>query len=154
MILDRLENADAHKTLSPEVALAFDYLRRTDLSQLANGRHDIDGDRVYAIVQRYVPKPPKEGKWEAHQKYLDIQYMASGSERMGHAPLRAGLPVERPYDPQGDAALYHVDGKLFVVPEGSFAIFAPEDIHSPGLALEVSGGEVCKVVVKCRLASC
>jgi YhcH/YjgK/YiaL family protein len=153
MILDRLENADAHTTLGPEVAVAFAYLRRTDFSKLANGRYDIDGDRVYAIVQRYVPKPLKEAKWEAHQKYLDVQYMASGSERMGCAPLRAGLPIERPYDPKGDAALYRVDGKLFVVPQGSFAIFAPEDIHSPGLALENPGGEVCKVVVKCRLAN-
>ena len=153
MILDRLENAGRHDALGADVALAFDYLRRTDFSQLPEGRYELDGDRVYAMVQRYQPKPLAEALWEAHRRYLDVQYLAEGSERMGCAPLDDELPVQQNYDPQKDAALYHADGEFFVIHAGSFAIFTPHDVHAPGLAVDGSdvSGRVCKVVVKCRL---
>jgi biofilm protein TabA len=153
MILDRLENAKMHCTLGAEVALALDYLRRTDFSQVPNGRYELDGDRVYAIVQRYRTKPRGDAKWEAHRQYLDVQYVASGSERMGYAFLHDGLTVEQNYDPKNDCILYDADGDFFAVPAGSFAIFAPHDIHSPGVSMDGPDalGEVCKVVVKCRV---
>ena len=139
--------------LGADVALAFDYLRRTDFSQLPEGRYELDGDRVYAMVQRYQPKPLAEALWEAHRRYLDVQYLVEGSERMGCAPLCDGLPVQQDYDPQKDAALYHADGEFFVIHAGSFAIFTPHDVHVPGLAVDGPdvSGRVCKVVVKCRL---
>jgi YhcH/YjgK/YiaL family protein len=153
MILDRLEHAEQYGNFSKELAMAFDYLRRTDFSKAGVGRHEIDGDRVFAIVQRYCPKPWAEAKWEAHQQYLDVQYMVTGGERMGYAPLVDGLKVEKDYDSQKDYAMYYATGDLIAVREGSFAIFAPQDIHAPGLAMDAAGAanEVCKVVVKCRL---
>lgn len=152
MILDRLENAHLHHALGAEVAMALAYLRRTDFTGVPNGRHELDGQRVYAVVQRYRPKPPAEAKWEAHRQYLDVQYMAQGSERMGCTPLCDGLTVRQTYDPQQDCALYDANGELFTLQAGSFVIFTPHDVHSPGLAIDgADTGEVCKVVVKCRL---
>jgi YhcH/YjgK/YiaL family protein len=154
MILDRLENAEKNGTLAPEVAMAFEYLRRTDFSQVPNGRYELDGDRVYAVVQRYRPKPLADAVWEAHRNYLDVQYVAEGSERMGWAPLHDGLTVRQSYDPQKDFILYHADGEFFTVHAGGFMIFAPHDVHAPGVAIDGADAsdEVCKVVVKCRVA--
>jgi biofilm protein TabA len=154
MILDRLENAERHGSLGAEIALAFDYLRRTDFTGVASGRYTLDGDRVYAIVQRYRPKPLADALWEAHRRYVDVQYMAAGSERMGCTPLQDGLTIQKGYDPDGDAILFRADGELFRIDAGSFVIFTPDDVHAPGLAIDGpdSAGEVCKVVVKCRLA--
>ncbi len=152
MILDRLENADEYRPLGANVAAALDYLRRTNFSQMPAGRQEVDGDRVFAVVQRYRPKPLAQIVWEAHRQYIDVQYVAAGMERMGYAPLGDELRVRRPYDAEKDAILFDADGQLFVVSAGQFAVFAPRDVHAPGLATELSddAAEVCKVVVKCR----
>lgn len=154
MILDRLENVGLYTGLSAEIAMALDYLRRTDFSQVPDGRYELDGDRVYALVMRYKPKPVAEAGWEAHRNYLDVQYVAAGIERIGYAPLIDGLPARQAYDADKDFILYDAKGDLFEVPAGSFAIFGPRDVHAPCL-VTASGeapAEVQKVVVKCRVA--
>ena len=170
MILDRLENADLYRAIGANIAAALDYLRRTDFSQMPVGRHEVDGDRVFAIVQRYRPKPLAQIVWEAHRQYIDVQCLAAGSERMGYLPLADSLSVRQPYDPQKDAVLFDADGQLFTMSPGDFAIFAPGDVHAPGLAIDSadaalkgtvpfsltrksgqSPAEVCKVVMKCRV---
>ena len=155
MILDRLQNAEMYKGLGKEIAAALDYLRRTDFSKLSEGRYDIDGDRVFAMVQRYQTKPTTKLAWEAHRRYIDVQYVAEGCERIGYATLSETTSVEKAYDSENDYVLYKATGDLFTVSAGSFAIFAPQDLHAPCLA--VGGPEtlapVCKVVVKCRVGS-
>ena len=152
MIVDRLENADVYRGLDTRIAAALDWLRRTDVSSLADGKHVLDGERLFAIVQRYRPKPAAEARWEAHRLYTDVQYLAAGAERMGWAPLSEALPVTQPYDPQKDVVFFDARGELLTVCQGQFTIFFPRDVHAPGLAGEVaSGEEVVKVVVKCRV---
>ena len=48
--------------------------------------------------------------WEAHRKYIDVQYIVDGSERMGYTYLRSELVVREPYDPQKDFAFYEAAG--------------------------------------------
>lgn len=154
MILDRLEHACMYRPLSVEIARALDYLQQTDLAALADGRYELDGERLFAIVQRYRPKPVAEAMWEAHRRYVDVQYIVSGCERMGIAFLRSDLPVQQPYDPHKDIIFFETTGDLITVPAGSFTIFTPHDIHAPSLA--PAAGEpdapVCKVVVKCSVS--
>ena len=154
MILDRLENAGLYRPLGKEIALALDYLCRTDFSQTPNGRYELDADRVFALVQRYRPKPLAEARWEAHRQYVDVQYVVQGFERIGYTPLVDGLPVQQAYDSQKDVVFYNAKGDFLTVSAGSFAIFTPHDVHAPGVASDLAeaASEVCKVVVKCRVA--
>jgi biofilm protein TabA len=121
---------------------------------LPEGKHVIDGERIFALVQRYHPKPAGEATWEAHRRYIDVQYIVEGAERIGYAALGDGLKVTTPYDAEKDAAMFDARGDLFEVPAGAFAIFMPQDVHAPGLLSSTSVGiaTVKKVVVKCRLA--
>jgi YhcH/YjgK/YiaL family protein len=153
MILDRLENVGLYRPLGANIALALDYLCRTDFSQMPVGRHEVDGDRVWAVVQRYRPKPPAQAVWEAHRQYVDVQYVAAGTERMGYVPLSDGLSVRQPYDAEKDVILFDADGQFFNLSAGDFAIFTPHDVHAPSLApgLPADSAEVCKVVMKCRV---
>lgn len=153
MIIDRLDNAAAYRGLGPRIAAALEYLRTTDFSKLPDGKQVIDGDRVYAMVQRYRPKPLGEAKWEAHRQYIDVQYLVSGVERMGYATFGDQLPVVHAYDSEKDYALYETWGDLFEVRPGFFVVFMPQDVHSPGLAVDLPRGatDVLKVVVKCRV---
>jgi len=154
MILDRLEHARMYRSVAVDIARALDYLQETNLRKLANGRHTLDGERLFAIVQRYRPKPAAEARWEAHRKYIDVQYIVDGCERMGYTYLRNELVVETPYDAQKDIIFYQAQGDLLEVPAGSFVIFTPHDVHAPGLTTErpAATREVCKVVVKCRVS--
>lgn len=152
MIRDRIENAEPYGRLGRGIAQALEWLRTTDCTKLAQGKHDIDDQRVFAVVQRYVPKPLAEAAWEAHHRYIDVQYVAAGSERMGCTPLGPGMKISKPYDPHQDLVFYETDGDLLVFRTGEFAIFTPQDVHAPGLA--PAGGpadEVIKVVVKVRV---
>ena len=151
MNLDRLENAGFYHSLGPGLKRAFEYLARTDFVQVPDGRYPLDGDELFAIVQRYQPKPLAAAMWEAHRKYIDVQYVAEGIERMGYAPLDDRLPVRQDYDPQRDLVFYDAQGDLFEVPAGLFVIFTPQDVHAPSLASGQAdpAQPVCKVVVKC-----
>jgi YhcH/YjgK/YiaL family protein len=152
MIKDRIENAAAYEPLGPAIAEALSYLRTTDFAKLDLGKHEIDDQRIFAIVQEYQPKKLSEAKWEAHHRYIDVQFVARGTERMGHLSLLDGPKVSTPYDPHKDVVFYEPRGDLMVFNQGDFAIFTPQDVHAPGLAIDgPSGGTVLKVVVKVRV---
>lgn len=153
MILDHLEHAAMYRSLGPRIAAAMDYLKSTDFSKMVEGRYELDGDRLIAIVQRYETRPHSQVIWESHRRYVDVQYLVAGKEQMGYAKLCPTLTVKQPYDNDADAALYDVQGSLFEVTPGQFAIFAPQDVHAPGLAAgsPPQPGEVLKVVMKCRV---
>lgn len=149
MIFDRIERTSYYRGLSPRIAAALDYCRSTDFAKVAPGRHEIDGPRLSAIVQRYRTKPLSQAVWEAHRKYIDVQYVVDGAERMGYLPLTAGLSVKQPYDPQTDAAFYAAWGDLLEVHAGCFTVFFPHDVHAPSLVATIGEpSEVLKVVVK------
>lgn len=153
MILDSLAQAKLYRTLGTRFAAGFDYLAATDLLALADGRYEIQGSDVFAIVQSYNTKPREQGRWEAHRQYADIQFIVTGRERMGVAPI-SSLKLACEYDPEKDVAFYEAeadgDGQFFDVSESSFALFLPHDVHMPSLAIE-SPGPVKKVVVKVRV---
>jgi YhcH/YjgK/YiaL family protein len=100
------------------------------------------------MVQTYRTKPLDQCVWEAHRKYIDVQYLYAGTEVMGWAPL-AGAAERVAYDPARDVAFYDPpkDVTLTVVPAGTFAIFFPTDVHMPQAAHGVSV-EIGKIVVK------
>jgi YhcH/YjgK/YiaL family protein len=154
MILDHIKNRDFYRQLGGRIGEALEYLAANDFTQMPDGKYELDGQRMFAVVQRYRPRPLAEIAWEAHRKYIDVQYMAVGAERMGCVPLSDRIAIKQPYDPTRDIAFYDAQGDLFTVPEGSIVVFAPQDVHAPGLALDraTAGSQVLKVVVKIEKA--
>lgn len=150
MIIDNLNSASMYYNLSPRIAAALEWLKKTDLSKLELGRHDIQGDDCYALVQEYETKKLSEDSyWEAHKKYIDVQYIVSGSELMGYANIES-LAEIADYDSSKDKLTLDGDGDFFLVTAGQFVIFAPHDGHLPCVTLE-SPELVRKVVVKARV---
>ena len=129
---------------------AFAYLKSTDLTTLSNGRHVIDGTNVYAIVTEAPTKDYDKTAYESHQKYIDLQYVITGEEKMAKAPL-ASVVVNKPYDEKADIAFYTGEGKTYTVPAGTFMLFFPTDAHRPNIT---PGGNkvVKKIVIKINVA--
>jgi YhcH/YjgK/YiaL family protein len=150
MILTTLADADAVSALGPRAAAGVRWLRAFDLS-MADGRHEIDGDDVFALVSTYHTGPSTEKRFETHRVYADLQYVAAGTERILHTPAE-GLAVEAPYDEAKDIAFYAEPkaSSSLLLRAGDLAVFHPADAHKPGC---MAGGrdEVRKVVVKVRL---
>ena len=86
MIADQLANAHRYRDLGPRIARAFEFIARTDLESLADGRYELDGSNVFALVQRYTSKPEADGIWEAHRLHADLQFVVAGEERIGYGP--------------------------------------------------------------------
>lgn len=149
MVIDTLANASLYDGLGPRIAAGLDYLRQTDINALEAGRHELDGDNLYVLVQDYQPEPAAEKQWEAHRRYVDIQYVADGVERTGFAPLDH-LTVSSPYSAESDAEFLSGEGSFLTVYPGMFLVFFPADAHMPGVA-PASPGWVRKVVVKARI---
>ena len=150
MILDSITRAAAYRSLGPRIAAGLEYLTGFD-PDTPLGRHLIDGEDLFAVVQEYETAPASEKRFESHLRYIDIQYLASGRERMLHAPADT-LQVETPYNDEKDVAFYQdppVSSSMLVLP-GQFALFYPADGHKPGL---MAGGRdaVRKVVLKVRV---
>lgn len=150
MILDSLTRAGQYGTLGPRIAAGFEYLAALDPTTSV-GRHFIEGEDLFAMVQEYDTAPATEKRFESHLRYIDIQYLVSGRERMLYAPADT-LDVQTPYNDEKDVAFYQdpqASSSLLVAP-GQFAIFFPTDGHKPGC---MAGGRepVRKVVIKLRV---
>lgn len=150
MILDSISSAEIYFGISPKIQKALEFIAETDFESQADGRIDIDGDNIYALVQRYTTKDAEEAKWESHQKYIDIHYMEKGFETVGYTNYEY-LDLEVPYDAEKDCMLYDGEGDFFQLGEGDFAIFFPQDAHMPGIMIDDEGEEVLKIVVKIKI---
>lgn len=146
MILDRLDTFGAVDVAAPGVVRAIEFLRERFTPTLADGRYELDGDRLFALVQRYETRLFDDCVWEAHRRYLDVQFVAAGVERMGVAHISRMHEVQ-PYSPERDVTLFHGDGDFFTVEAGGLAVFFPHDVHMPQLAAGAKA-LVHKVVVK------
>ena len=151
MVLDRLENVNLYHGIHPRIAAALDWLAAADLSALPLGKTVIDGEQLFALVHEYTPQDASLLKYEAHRRYWDVQVVARGSERMGWGPL-SQMTVSEPYDHERDVAFFRGQGQFVLVPAGYFTIFAPTDVHMPGVAAEPLA-PVRKVVVKVEIDS-
>lgn len=152
MILGYIKNADKEAGLNmPLLQRGLQYLRDTDFSTIALGKHVIDGDALYAIVAEYVPDVKENCKAETHSKYIDIQYIVSGEEIMGFGDIAGGTEEPEGYLAERDATFYSAvkDEIAIKVSSGMFAVFFPWDIHRPSCASK-PGLTVRKVVVKIK----
>lgn len=148
MIIDRLEEAQLIYPLHHSFEKAFVYLRSTNLAALPPGKIHLDGDSLFVLVQEYQTKQIEQGKWEAHKRYIDIQYIVSGEELVNYANI-SKMKLGN-YDPERDFQSMNGEGQKIELSAGSFMVFFPQDAHMPGLSI-VESKTVRKVVVKCLI---
>lgn len=135
------------KALSRGVA----FLKEQNLQQLELGKYEIEGDKMFALVQEGVTEDKQLRKPEAHNRYIDIQYLVSGAGEIIGVCRRTpdSVPSEDYFDSR-DIAFYQdvKDESEVLLRPGMFAVFFPDDIHRPLCAVDGSGSPVKKVVIK------
>ena len=149
MIVDLLKNAKLYAG-DKKLARALDYLAKTDFKKMEPGKVELDGAKLFALIQAPTTRAKESAQFEAHRKYIDVQYIVEGTEQMGYAPI-ATLKTSVPYDETKDAEMLKGDGDFVTFRPGMFVVFFPEDAHMPCLTC-TAPVQVRKVVVKVAVA--
>lgn len=145
MILDQLVQCARYVALHPGFEAAFRAVQDPELATRAAGKYAIDGERLFAIVDRPNGRTREGARLEGHRKFIDIQVTLSGAEVIGWLPTAACQTVDSPYDPVRDLAFWKDQPETWLsVPPQHFCIFFPEDAHAP-----LAGtGALHKIVMK------
>ena len=150
MIYDRFEDLDFYCQPGTRLHRALVYAR--DVARTAaDGRIEIDGDRLYASVSTYDTGSREERRFEAHKKYIDVQAVLEGEESID-VSLEKDLPSLEAYDEKKEV-MFLKPPKEFasvVMKPGRFAVFYPHDVHRPGCNLR-DRRRVRKIVVKVQI---
>ena len=136
--------------VSARLGTALQYIAETDFTKVENGEYRLDGDKVFARVNRYATEPRDSKKPESHNTYIDVQYLGEGTEKIYYAAKSDIHRVIEDYAEERDL-LFYEDAKendSVTLGDGVFAIFFPWELHRPGCHAVQGGCAVQKIVVK------
>lgn len=142
--LDKLTDYKELKWAQAVVDFIADF-RKTDM---APGRYDIQGDDLFAAVSRYDTEPKEDRLFESHRKYIDLQILLDGSERLFWAPVESLEMTSEEFSKGGDIAFYKGESNTGVLLNGNVcAVLFENDAHMPNV-IYTEKENVLKVVFK------
>lgn len=147
MILDHINNAESYLKLHQNFKLGFDFINSFDASYFKEGKHEILGDDVFALVFNLTNFEPNT-KLEAHNNYIDIQFVLKGNEKMGWKNRLDCTKPESNFNQEKDVQFF-LDQSThhFLLKEKHFTIFFPHDTHAPLL----NNDPLLKIVIKVKV---
>lgn len=132
---------------------ALNFLERALLEQLPDGKYEIQGALMFALVSTYETRSSRECRFESHRKYLDIQCLIRGHEQIWVTDT-SNLSITEPYVDEKDVCFFAPpkSAHRLEMEPGDFAVLFPEDGHMPGIAAG-EPGEARKVVLKIDISA-
>lgn len=151
MIKNSLKYTKNYYNLSEKIKLGLEFLETHDLKAMENGKYEILGEEVFINIQEYTSKPETDGKWEAHRKYIDIQVLIKGSEKIGVGEIQDFTTTEA-YDEGKDVEFLTTNSsqQFITMRENDYIILYPYDVHMPQISIDKPTA-VKKAVVKVSL---
>jgi YhcH/YjgK/YiaL family protein len=146
MILDSFDNFDKYLCLHYGFRDAAGFISRQDLAELPSGKYEIDANGILASVSEYETKAISQCFIECHLKYIDIQIILFGREKIGVCNKKDCM--EGDYDDNKDFQKLRGDVSFINLTPGMFAIFFPHDGHMPQAQYADKPETVKKVVIK------
>ena len=150
MIYDSFDNLETYKGLSNDIYEALVFLKETD-ADIENGVHQLN-PRVRAIVSEYETLRENPYGYEAHRRFIDIQYVFKGEEKVCYLPITK-LVETKAYNPDADVAFFKEDAEAPVelpIGNGFFTILYPQDGHMPQICIK-DPIHAKKVIVKIEI---
>ena len=152
MIFSSIKNGDSFEKYPAAIQTALEYLKSHDFASMEPGVYEIQGKDIYAQVFDAMTEDVADRRPESHEKYLDVQFLVSGRERLGFTKNTGNYKVAE-HIKERDLIFYQsVEDEGYIESRpGCFCVFFPSDIHRP----QVISGEAMnlrKVVVKVSVA--
>ena len=148
MIIGKMADRQRYFEVHSKFREAFEFIKNAVEGGIEVGKYELDGKALFASVQEYTTKAAEECRYEAHRKYIDIQYIVSGAEVMRVCDINSA-EINGGFNEGADVGFYKGgDGYVEAVIEaGQYGIFFPEDVHMPCIAY-TAPAPVKKIVVK------
>ena len=147
MVIDDLINIGKYKSLHPRFVQAIEFIISNNLSTLAPGEIQLDGDELRAIIinAQLVSKEESIAAFECHNANIDIQICVDGVETIGWKPRNTCASPKGEYSAEKDVLFYEDQPDMyFQLHAGQFGIYFPEDVHAP----MIGDGNIKKIVIK------
>ena len=128
MIIDKLENISKYSDIPSNIVEFVNNLSK----DINLGRVQLN-ESDYANVEMYETKFSQDAKFEAHKKYIDIQILLDGSERIYYTSLQ-GLNECEPYNEVRDIVFYKnaiINADYVTLDGTNFAMIFPHEAHAP-----------------------
>lgn len=132
------------KKYEDKISYALTYIKGLDVT-IKCGKYDLK-EGIYFGVDEYFTK--EYGLPEVHRKYIDLQYILDGEEIIHLANIQ-DCSKSLGYNPDKDIEFFEnsINSKELVMKKGDWAVFYPDDAHTPQILLNKSS-KVKKIVVK------
>lgn len=152
MIIDKIENCGQYYSMHKNFQRAFEAVKNALDKDMPVGKYEIDGADLFISVQEYNTKLEENARFEAHRKYIDIQYIVSGEEVVEVTDI-SKTSIETEYNETKDMEFYTPNGRVWKgsLTAGEYGIFFPNDVHRPALAVDGQPAPVKKILVKIKL---
>lgn len=148
MIVSNLQNSKRVESLHPLFKKLFDYVKVNDLLHAELGRIEIEGDDLFINNVNPECVSPDKQVLEVHRDYIDVHILLEGAETIGWKAIEDLTSETKPYEKEGDCALYSDTPTTFVnLLPGQFMIVFPEDPHAP----VIGEGKIRKLIAKVRV---
>lgn len=147
MIIDDISQHEKYHSLNRFFEQAFQYLTTTNFEAMTLGKVTLIPDQLYAIISEYDTILPEGQLSEAHEKFIDIQYLVTGVEQIGVSFI-TNCHKQASYDVENDVTLFDNPPSFYAVLHPyQFMILFPTDVHLPNISHQ-KVNKVRKVVMK------
>lgn len=118
-----------------------------------DGRHDIHGDNAFVLVSSPQTEPQEQRQAEYHCRYLDVQILLEGAEKLGYGlTLATEDPQDNQLKTQDIAFCRDIPSEQFLTFEpGNLVVFFPREYHRPLCAVNGPGQRIKKAVLKVNM---
>ena len=148
MIFSSIYSKDNCTIYPQAIQTAITYLKENDFVSMLPGVYEIQGKDIYAQVFDAQTEPADKKRPEVHEKFVDVQFLASGKERLGFTPDTGKYEVDERIDERDLIFYKKIENEGFIeATPGCYCIFFPNDVHRPAVMAE-EAMVVRKVVVK------
>ena len=114
MIFSSIHTKDDFKNYPAAVQRAIEYLKNNDFTKMETGVYEIEGKLMYAQVFDAETEPLEARKPEYHEKYLDVQFLVTGREKLGFTPDTGNYEVAERYDERDLIFVKDVENEGFI----------------------------------------
>ena len=100
MIIGLISDFARQKSVLPAaVVRALEAIQKVDPLKMEPGKYEVEGDKLFFLVQDVELRTLAESRAEAHKQYADIQLPYSTPERYGFALPQPELPSKAKISP-------------------------------------------------------
>ena len=151
MIITNVNNEIQNKSLAKDIRFCIEFAKKNEnkILSLVNGSYDVGYNNIKMNLGKYFTKSENEKFWESHKKYLDVQIMINGTEKVAINDIR-DMEVKS-FDEEKDLTILEGDKAFDIIMKtGDVLVFFPNDVHKPELNVSENddSGNIRKIVTK------